>query len=565
MSKAYELHARPPILVVIAAALQHMGLMAVTLVFPLLVARAAGVDDVTRARYVALSMIAMGLATLLQAWGKPLIGRVQVGSGFLLPAVFAAAYLPAALIAAHAGGLGAVAGMTIAAGLTEIVLSRFIVRLRPYMPIEIVGLVVLSIGIILGIVALKLMVGYRSDGSLSLDGTGSALLALAAMIGITVWGTPRVRNLAVLIGLVGGTLLHFVWGIPDALDHPHAAFQFILPVWPLEIPRFDLGLLPGFLAGAVACTLRAFGDIVASQKANDREWKRPDYASIEAGVLGDGIGTLVAGIVGTMGLNTYSASVGLTVASDVYSRRVAIAVGIGWLTMGLMPGSAAILFAIPENVMAAALLFASAFIVLAGISILGQRLVDRRRTIAVGLGFLAGLSFDQFPGVYAQYLPTGLLPVFNSSLVVALFTALALNALFRIGSRQAYSFVWNPVDGLVPLQQFLLDSGAHAGARANTVDRLVLVAEEFSEAAPSLSAASPVNVTAHFDEYALTLSFGWTGHPLQPGPLPSLDPDADDEAVIDGIVLIMIGRIADSVTRRQGADGSHELVCVIEQ
>ncbi|RYI93847.1 MAG: xanthine permease, partial [Acetobacteraceae bacterium] len=86
MSTRYALDARPPLAVLLPSVAQHMGLMAVTLVFPLLIARAAGADAGTQAHYIALSMLAMGLATLAQAWG-----RRRIGSGFLLPAVFTAA------------------------------------------------------------------------------------------------------------------------------------------------------------------------------------------------------------------------------------------------------------------------------------------------------------------------------------------------------------------------------------------------------------------------------------------------------------------------------------------
>lgn len=567
MSGRYDLQSRPPLAVLLTSAAQHMGLMAVTLIFPLLVAQAAGVDEVTRARYVALAMIAMGLATLLQAWGLPLFRSPRIGSGFLLPAVFTAAYLPAALVAARSGGLGAVAGLTIAAGLTEIVLSRFIVRLRPYLPIEIVGLVVLTIGVILGIAALKLMVGYDDPQPLSLDGSGSAFLTLAVTVGVAVWGNAKLRTVAVLLGLAAGTAFHIGLGFETAgtLGHDQSLAQIEVLTWPLAVPSFEIGLLPGFLAGAIACTLRAFGDIVASQRANDREWKRPDYASIEAGVLADGIGTLAAGLVGTMGLNTYSASVGLSVATEVRARRVALAVGIGWIAFGVTPGSAGLLLHIPEGVLGAALFFASAFIVLSGVSILGQRLVDGRRTLAVGFGFLAGLSFDQMPAFFAAHLPASLHSVLNSSLVVALFTALALNALFRIGSVRSYRLLWQPADGLAPLRQFLLDSGAHAGARADAVGRLVLLAEEFSEAAPALSWRSPIEVSARFDEYTLEMGFVWEGRPLVPGPPPSLDPDADEEAIIDGVVLILMRRLADRLVQRERSDGRHDVTCLVEQ
>ena len=81
MAIKYDLESRPPLRVLLPAALQHIGLSSVTLVFPLLVAEAAGADERTTASYLSLAMIAMGIAALLQCWG-----RAGIGSGFLLPA-----------------------------------------------------------------------------------------------------------------------------------------------------------------------------------------------------------------------------------------------------------------------------------------------------------------------------------------------------------------------------------------------------------------------------------------------------------------------------------------------
>lgn len=565
MTARYDLAARPPLTVLLPSVAQHMGLMAVTLVFPLLIARAAGADAAMQGHYLALAMLAMGLATLAQASGCRLGAGPVVGSGFLLPSVFTAAYLPPALAAAASGGLGAVAGLTIAAGLTQMALSRVIRRLRPYLPIEIVGLVVLMIGIILGIVAFKLVVGMGEARRLSADGTGAALVALAVTIGVAVWGNARLRTMSVLLGLAAGTGFHIAYGLGGGPAPPHAAAPVAWLVWPLVMPSFEAALLPGFLAGALACALRAFGDIVASQRANDREWKRPDYPNIEAGVLADGLGTLAAGIIGTVGLNTYSASVGLAVATEVLSRRVALGVGFGWIGLALLPGSSSLVLAIPQSVLGAALLFASAFIVLAGISILGQRLLDARRTVAIGLGFLLGISFDQMPAFYAESLPPLLRPVVGSSLVLGLLVALALNAVFQIGARKSNRLSWQPAAGFAPMRQFLLDSGGLAGARTDAIRRLVQLAEEFNEAAATLATGPAVEISTRFDEYTLELGFRWDGIALLPGPPPSLEDDVDEAAVTHGIVLVLMMRLADRLVRRQLPDGRQELVCCVEQ
>ena len=97
-----------------AAVVQHFGLAMVTLAVPRLVAQAAGADDLMVENYVQIGMIAVGMATLLQAWG-----RHGIGSGYLLPACFSGIYVAPALSVAASEGLGAVAGLAVVAGITQ--------------------------------------------------------------------------------------------------------------------------------------------------------------------------------------------------------------------------------------------------------------------------------------------------------------------------------------------------------------------------------------------------------------------------------------------------------------
>ena len=57
------------------------------------------------------------------------------------------------------------------------------------------------------------------------------------------------------------------------------------------------------------------------------------------------------------------------------------------------------MLAIPRGVLGAALLYASVFILLAGMRILNERLLDAKRAITVGVAFLIGLSFDAVPEI----------------------------------------------------------------------------------------------------------------------------------------------------------------------
>ena len=139
---AYGVDERPPRSVLWLTALQHVGVLALVMVFPLLVSRAAGASPTVAAQILSAGMLALGLATIAQArtYGP-------IGSGYLAPTGFQAVYLGPSLVAAQAGGLPLVFGMTIFSGLVEATLSRVWRPLRAYLPPELSGLVVLFTGL----------------------------------------------------------------------------------------------------------------------------------------------------------------------------------------------------------------------------------------------------------------------------------------------------------------------------------------------------------------------------------------------------------------------------------
>ncbi|NKC32304.1 solute carrier family 23 protein [Falsiroseomonas selenitidurans] len=552
-SPNWTLASRPPAAVLWPAALQHVGLGSVTLVFPLLVADSAGADPALLPGYLSLAMLALGIATLLQCWG-----RHGIGSGFLLPAVFTAIYLPPTVLAARHGGLGAVAAMTMAAGVTQILLSLAIRRLRPFLPTELVGLVVLMIGIGLGLLALRLILGFGPGLDRGTDDLPASLLALLVIGGVSVWGGARLRPLAVLAGLVVGFAAHALRvAVEGGLLLP-VPLGWEVPAWPPATPTLEWTLLPGFAMGALACLVRACGDVVASDRATDPHWRRPDFARMRAGALADGLGTLVAGMLGVPGTNTYTASVGLSIASGITARRVGLAVGVLWIGLAFLPGSAALVLAVPRGVLGAALFFAAAFIVTTGMGIVTQRLMDARRTLVVGAALVIGLSYDAVPQIFSG-LPDAARLLVSSSLVLAMVAALLLVAAFRLGAGQQRHLAWRPADGAAALQDFAHRAGAAWGARAEVVARLEAALEEVASALPPLlSAGAVVEVAGRFDEFNLDVALRWPGEALDAAP-PDLDAAADDAALASRLATLLLRRAADRVTEHRLPDGRQEL------
>lgn len=544
-SITYAVDAVPPLRTTWLNALQHISLSAVTLIFPRIVAQAAGADPETITRYVSLAMVAMGIGTLIQAYGKR-----GIGSGHLLLGHCTILYVPFAVEAAKAGGLGAVAGLTIVAGLTEMALSRCIRALRAYVPPEIIGVVISLLGIALGVFGLKLMIGAGPNGPVGPNELAAAAITLATIIGVAIWGTPGLRSLAVLVGVVTGCVAYAVLEIASGDARAAAGnIAFVAPAWPLFAPSFPVAFLPGFLIGALACFVRAMADLTACQQLTDPNWKSPDFKAIRAGTLADGMGCVVAGVLGVLGTNTYSGSVGLAAANGV-------AAGVGWIVLGLIPGAAGVLYAIPAGILGAACFYSATFTLKTGIGMLSQRLIDARRTLVIGSGIVVSVLATDIKGML--HLPSLGQQLMNSPLATAMLAALALNAVLRLGIPKDASLRWRPGDAGT-LKDFAETQGRAWGARVDLIRRAGNFLEEFAILAPRLARpGTEAGLELRYDEVGLQMEISWEGEALRLN-LP-VNLDADDGSVQVTLML----HWTDEISLSGDDDGRQTLIAYVD-
>lgn len=540
------------------AVLEHFGLGAVTLVIPRLVAQAAGLDDAAVESYCQVAMVAVGIATLLQAWGW----RGIIGSGYLLPACFGGIYLVPVLAVASEHGLGAVAGLTIVAGLTQVVLSRLLRHLRGFIPADVIGVAVVMIGISWGILGLKLMCGVSAGQESAPLEWLSAVAALAVMVWLSVWGGKTWRPVAVLVGLVAGCIAAGVfYGGLGARALALPTFTLAVPHWPLVEISFTHGYLPGFMIGAVASFLRVAGDVVASHQVSDRNWKRPNTRVIAAGGMAEGLSNIVSGLLGTMPVHTNSGSVGLVAATGLSAPVIARGVGVMWIVLGLLPFGPPLLLLIPASVQGAAVFFTAGFVMRAGFSMLTQRMIDNRRAITIGSALVVGLAFDEI--MRALMLPMWLKMVFSSALLTSVAVAILLAALFRIGVKRKVAITWSPAEGDGVLRQWIEGAARLWGARVELVAKAEAVVEEFAQAA-ELLARGPVQATAQYDEIALRLDFTWTGEPLPRAGEMRIDAEHGAARLQLPLAAAMIRHQADHLAESRLGDGRQRLSVTLD-
>jgi xanthine permease XanP len=511
-SLVYGVDESPPPLITVFNGVQHVGLIAINLVYPLLVFRLAQTPFELVTNLLAIGMIVLGIGTFLQ------VMRVgPMGSGYMCPSTFTAAYLGPSLLAVKAGGLPVLFGMTLFAGALEAALSRLLDRLRPIFPPELSGLVIFMIGWGAGIAGLRSLLG-ADMAPVSPTEFWIAVLTLATMIALNVWGKGIARMLCALFGLLAGYVASAAGGLLHGKQFAAVADApwIGLPSFGHMSWSFDSTLALPFAVACLAVSMKAIGTITMCQRMNDADWVRPDMGSARRGVLADGAATVIAGAMGAVGTNTSTPSVGLASATGVASRKVAIAAGAIFLLLGLTPKLSALLAVMPRSVMVAALLFAVSFIIINGLQVMTSRLLDARRTLVIGLSIVAGGAVEVFPSL-ALGAPRPIVPLIASSLAFSTLIALLLNLLFRIGVKKTVTLtVQHEQIDPQEIENFFKEQGSTWGARPEVVNRATFGVLQLLDAIREHCwRDGSLTVTGSFDEFNLDVRISYEGEALE--------------------------------------------------
>jgi xanthine permease XanP len=551
----YAVDEHPPSAILIVSALQHVAVMAVTLIFPIILAREANLAGTQLLDLISLSMLALGVATVCFCMRSHFIG-----SGYLCPAAYTAIYLGPSLFALRQGGLALLFGMTVAGGLVQVAVAPVLRRLRALLPSEIAGLVIAVVGLALAGLGVRYSLGIDGQHRIKPDYVIVAGISLATMIVLNIWSKGYGRMFCVLIGMIVGYGASAALGVFDLAN--------VIPEGNLELVRvprldhvgwsFDPVLLAPFVVASLAATLRVMGDVANAQRLNDADWIRPNFASLAGGVSANGVAVMFCGLVGSCGLNSYSSCIGLSGATGVTSRSIGYAIGTIFAALAFVPPAAAVLGAMPLPVMGAALFFTAAFVFTSGLQMITARMLDARKSIVIGFSFAMAVVADVYQDALTE-VPIALQPILGNSLVLGTVCAVLLNLILRIGIRQRVS-IKLPAGSInrEAVEQFLTEQGAHWAARRDVIQRAIFGAVQVLEVVGDPPGG--VEIEASFDEFNLDLRIRYAGAPLtipERKPTPrEIVASEEGERLLAGYLL---RQSADRISARENA-GAAEMV-----
>jgi NCS2 family nucleobase:cation symporter-2 len=477
----YGVNEKVPVITNIALGFQHIFVMFIAAIFPVVIVRELGssISMHNAGSFVSLSLFSGGVITIIQA-----LRRRAIGSGFFCPSISGPSYLNASLQAAAIGGLPMVMGMTAFVGIVEMAFSRVMNRLRALFPPEVTGTIVALVGIVVVPLSVKSLVGIGfDDNEIEAKEVFIGITTLAVLVGLNVFSKGRLRLFCTIIGMLVGYLLSLGFGAFDS-DVPEKLIEtslFALPYIENISWRFDLALLIPFSIAALSSTLKTVGDISTCQRINDSDWKRVDMKSVKGGILVDGMGGLLPGLIGGFGQSTSSTNIGLSVATGATSRFLAFSSGGLLIALAFFPKLAYLFIIMPKPVMGALLIFSVSFIIVQGLQMVMSRMLDSRKIFVVGISIVMGLSADMVPQLYAGIHPF-LQPVFSSSLSLGAVCVVFLNLIMRIGIKQkAFMIIDNEALSNDDVVNFIDRQGRAWGARPEVFRKLTNAANELVE------------------------------------------------------------------------------------
>jgi len=407
--------------------LQHVLAMFASNVTPsIIVAGAAGLQfgGAEQVYLIQMAMLFAGIATLFQTIGFGPVGArlpIMQGTSFAFVGVLAGI--------AATQGLGVALTSCIIGGLIHFALGSVIANIRYLFPPLVTGLVILAIGLYLVPVGIKYAAGGAADFQMAAESFGSlmhwtvALTVIVVALGFKFMTKGILSNAAILLGLIAGYLVAFMFGMVNFAAVGKASWVTGLQTLPYGF-EFNLGAVIGVTLVSIVSAVETVGDTSATAKAG--AGREATDEEISGATYADGLGTAVAGVFGGLPNTSFSQNVGIVGMTGIMSRHVVTIAGAIMVLCGLVPKIGAIIASMPLPVLGGGVIVMFGMVAAAGLNVLSEIKMSRRNMIIIALSLSIGLGFNLVPSA-VQYLPGIWKTLATSAVAPTAFLAIILN------------------------------------------------------------------------------------------------------------------------------------------
>ena len=387
-----DVNERPSIVKWIILAFQHVfAMFGATVLVPLLVNASAGAEVIT----TGVALISSGIGTLIYILCTKGKSPVYLGSSF--------AFISPLITAYALGGIsGAMTGVMVV-GLVYIIVATIIhftgkKWINKLLPPVVIGPMIMIIGLSLASSAVQ-NIGLASD-TIDWKVVGVAGFTFLVTAVCAVRGKGFLKVIPFLIGITSGYILSICLGMVDMTGIKEAAF-FSIPKFSIPFINYNPDFLIGITMAPIALVTMAehIGDHKALSSIIGKDLI--EDPGLDRTLLGDGIATFFAGLIGGPANTTYGENTAVVGMSKIASVWVIGLAAIIAIILGLLGKFTAIISSIPWAVLGGVTVLLYGFISVNGLKVLIENQTDFGKTknvvvasamLVLGLGG-AAISF----------------------------------------------------------------------------------------------------------------------------------------------------------------------------
>lgn len=402
--------------------LQHLlAMYAGSILVPIMIAGALNYSAEQLTYLISTDIFMCGVATFLQL-------QLRKHFGIGLPVVLGCAFqsvAPLSIIGAKRGS-GYMFGALIVSGIYVILISGIFSKIADFFPPVVTGSVITTIGLTLIPVAIGNM-GNNAD-SPTAQSMILALITIAIVLAVNVFAKGFIKSIAILIGLIGGTIIAAFMGLVDTSVVTEAPLVHIPQPFYFGAPKFEITSIVMMCIIATVSMVESTGVYLA---LSDLTGEKLDSKRLRNGYRAEGAAVLLGGIFNTFPYTGFSQNVGLVRISGIKTRRSIYYTALFLIILGLLPKFGAMAQMIPSPVLGGAMIVLFGMVALQGMQMLNQvdfqhnehNFIIAAVSIACGVGFDGTNLFDSLPSTLQMFLTNGI--------VIATLFAVVLNLILN--------------------------------------------------------------------------------------------------------------------------------------
>ena len=364
-----DVNEKPPVLKWIILALQHVfAMFGATILVPILVNSTVGETVLT----IPVALVTSGIGTLIYILCTKGRSPVYLGSSF-------AFITPIAVGAIKAGVGGALTGVMLV-GIIYVIVAIIICIigkdwLSKILPPIVIGPMIMIIGLGLAPTAISEM-GISSDVA-NLDYRSIVVAVFTFVITAVVMlnGKGFLKVIPFLIGIISGYILSVILGLVDFTPILEASF-FSIPDFILPFVSYTPNLGAAMVIAPIALVTIAehIGDHTALSTIIGKDLIKDP--GLNRTLLGDGIATFAAGLLGGPANTTYGENTSVVGMTKIASVWVIGLAAIFAILLGFLGKFTALVSTIPNAVLGGVSLILYGFIAVNGLKVLIENRVD---------------------------------------------------------------------------------------------------------------------------------------------------------------------------------------------